>query len=122
MSLLDNAFGDMLTPQMVDCVHMDRTTETTPLGPAERYSEGAAFKAYLRKDNSPEIRVAERQGMDEFYTVIVPSAVALRRDDVFRRVSDGATFRCTSSTTDGKAPDMASLQIAKCSAKRWDIP
>lgn len=122
MSMMDAPMGDMLTPMMVACTRMDRTTESTSLGPVERYAPGAAFRAFLRKDQSPEIRVAERQGMKEQYTVIVDKAEVLRRDDVFRRDSDGATFRCTSSTVDGEAPAMASLQIAKCGAERWDIP
>ena len=122
MSTLAGGIGDMLTPMMTACVRMDRSTEQTKLGPVERYTAGAGFMAYLRKDASPEIRVAERQGIREQYTVVVPKAEVLRRDDVFRRESDGLTFRCTSSTTDAEAPEMASLQIAKASCERWDIP
>ncbi len=122
MSLMESGFGDMLTPAMTDCTRMVRSEEGTSLGPAEAYSAGKGFRAYLRKDTSPENRVAERQGMEEQYTVIVPAGVTLMRDEVFRREADGLTFRCTSSTVDGEAPAMASLQIAKCTAKRWDIP
>ena len=122
MSLMDSGFGDMLTPDMADCTRMERSGEKTSLGPAERYSEGAGFRAYLRKDSSPEARVGERQTITEQYTVVVPANVTLMRDDVFRRDSDGLTFRCTSSTVDGAAPAMASLQIAKCTAERWEIP
>ena len=117
-----SAMGDILTGGMVACTRMDRTSETTSLGTIDHYSPGAGFEAYLRKDTSPEIRVAERQGIAEQYTVIVPASVVLRRDDVFRRDGDGLTFRCTSNTTDNAAPAMASLQIAKCGAERWDIP
>lgn len=114
--------GGMLAAMMETCVRMVRSTEATPLGIVERYAPGAAFRAYLRKDASPGLRVAERPGIREQYTVIVPRAVALRCDDVFFRVSDGTTFRCTSNTADGEAPAMASAQIAACSAERWDIP
>lgn len=122
MSLVSAGFGDILTGGMVTCTRMDRTSEETPLGPIFHYSEGAKFQAYLKKDNSPEIRVAEQQGMNELYTVIVLKSTALTRDEVFKRDSDGLTFMCTSSTRDSEAPEMASLPIAKCGAKRWDIP
>lgn len=122
MSLMDAGFGDMLTPGMESCTMMDRTTAETALGLIDQYAPGAGFMAYLRKDTSPEIRVAERQGIAEQYTVIVPKSVTLRREDVFRRDASGETYKCTSNTRDGEAPDMASLQIAKCTAERWDIP
>lgn len=123
MSLIDFAgpgiFGDMFE----NCVMLDRTTRSDgAFGMKEVWVPGASFQAMLRKDNSTEAQIAERQGMSEIYTVVVRKGLPLKHQDVFRRESDGATFRVTGSTVDNEAPDASTVQIAKVSAERWDIP
>ena len=123
MSLINFAgpgiFGDMFE----DCVMMDRTTQSDgAFGMKEVWVPGAPFQAMLRKDNSTEAQIAERQGMSAFYTVVVRRGIPLKHQDVFRRESDGTTFRVTGSTVDNEAPDASTVQIAKVTAERWDIP
>ena len=125
MSRTDNHLGTLMPGMMADCTRMDRRTidrSDGQFGTVDAYEPGAAFRAMLIKVSAPEVRLAERQGLREQYTVVVPMGVALRHNDVFRRDSDGRTFRVTSSTTDGAAPEASTVKIAKCSAERWDIP
>ena len=133
MSLMDNraampalaSLGSIMPEMMTDCVIMDRSTANRSdgqFGTVDVYQPGATFRAMLIKVNSPEVRVAERQGIREQFTVVVPTGVTIRHNDVFRRESDGLTFRATSSTKDGEAPGASTVQISKCTAERWDIP
>ena len=112
MSLLD---------KMKDaCVMMVKTSVSDGMGGfIVSWVDGASFDAVIRKDSAPEIRVAEQQGVDEQFTVIVSKSTTLAFGDVFKRVSDGAIFRMTSNTLDAAAPGVSSVQIAKGTAERW---
>lgn len=102
------------------CVMMDKTTVADGLGGyTVAWVEGAAFEAVIRKDSAPEIRVAEQQGVNEQFTVVVARGVPLEFHDVFKRVSDGSIFRLTSNTKDAAAPPPSTVQIAKATAERW---
>lgn len=102
------------------CVMMDKTTVSDGLGGFRpTWVEGAAFDAVIRKDSAPEVRVAEQQGVNEMFTVIVDRSVPLEYHDVFKRVSDGAIFRMTSNTKDAAAPSPSTVPIAKGTAERW---
>lgn len=125
MSLLDGMNLGIMERMMVPCTMMDKNTRDRPAGqftPEVYYTKGAGFLALLEKTESPEIQVAERQGLREQYLVIVPRGVTLKHDDVFRREADGLTFRITTPTVDAEAPEASTVPIAKCRAERWDIP
>lgn len=114
MSLLDT----MREP----CVMMDKTSVPDGMGgfiPA--YKEGAEFEATIIKDNSLQAVVAQQQGLAETFTVIVNKSVPLVHLDVFKRLSDGETFRMTSSTKDSAAPSPSTIPIAKATCERWTI-
>lgn len=114
MSLLDS--------MKTACKMMDRSTVSDGLGGfSYTWTEGADFEAVIRKDSSPEMAVAQKQGLSEFFTVIVDKSVSLEYHDVFKRVSDSATFRVTGSTRDSTAPDVSSVPIAKATCERWDL-
>lgn len=85
------------------------------------YRDGPTFKAYMRKDSSTQAEVAQQQGMNEMFTIIVHRDTPLDDRDVIRRVSDGAVFRLTSTTLDAKAPAMSTTPIAKAKCERWAI-
>lgn len=85
------------------------------------YVDGVTFRAALRKETSPEARVAEQQGVNEMFTIVVDAGTPLEYHDVIRRVSDGAVFRLTSNTRDSAAPGPSSVKIAKATAERWAI-
>lgn len=105
------------------CVMMDKSTAADGMGGfIPTWSEGAQFYAVIRKDRSPEEVVAQQQGAAETFTVIVDKSVSLDYHDVFKRKSDGAVFRMTSETRDGKAPAWSTVPIAKATCERWELP
>lgn len=115
MSLLDS--------MMERCRMMDKVSRLDGMGGFYyEWTEGAEFDATIIKMGSPTITVAEQQGVSEQYNVVVPSGVPLDFHDVFKRVSDGATFRVTGHSRDSDAPEASTVQIAKVTAERWVIP
>lgn len=116
--------GTILKAFFKPCHLLDKTTVTVSglFGPQEKYVEGAALDAALLKDNSAEVRVAEANGLKELYTVVVHKPVTLKQGDVIRRDADQLTLRITGNTVDWEAPEMATVQIAKVSAKVWEPP
>jgi len=86
-----------------------------------RWSEGAEFNAAIVMDNTMSARVAEHQGMRAVFTVTVDPSTPLDYNDVFRRVSDGRTFRVTSKGKDKKTPSVASFQFIQVSAEEWEL-
>lgn len=115
----------LLNSQFVPCHRMDVSADTPTdgqFGRKEDYTEGEALSAMLRKDNSAEAREAERSSLREQYTIVVHAGVSLKKGDVIRRDSDRATFRVTGNTADGEAPGESTVQIARTTAERWDIP
>lgn len=119
-----NNLGTIMPGMMTDCTMLVEESQGTDgqFGEKTTYAPGAAFKALLRKDQSPEVRVAEAQGVEEQYTVVVETGVMLKYGDVFRRDADGAVFRVTSNIADSTAPAASTVQIGAVRAKRWVLP
>lgn len=108
---------------MVRCTMMEKTREPDGYGGSvTRYKSGAPFMAAIVKEKSLQARVAEKDGMTSVYTITTPQGVGLEYHEVFRRDSDGATFRATSSYKDSTPPEMASFMFEQVSAERWEIP
>jgi len=104
------------------CVMMDKRTVPDGMGGFTIvWTEGATFDATVIKDNSTEAVVGQQQGMNELFTVVVNKSIALDYHDVFRRLSDGQTFRLTSSTLDSAAPERSTVPIAKATCERWAL-
>lgn len=113
----------LIEKQMVPCRRMIRvSTDDAFGGHRDTLSPGAKFPAFIRKDSSPEIQVAEKSGLSEFYTVVFYRKQSLVKDDIIRRESDGALFRISSNATDSEAPDPSTVKIAKVTAERWVLP
>ena len=114
MSLLDT--------MMEQCVMLDKKSQTDGMGGfVYSWTEGAEFLATIIKQSSPIVTVAEQQGINEQYNVIVQTGVPLSFHDVFRRQSDGATFRVTGEIRDTQAPAASTVHIAKVTAERWAL-
>ena len=75
----------------------------------------------MRKESAPEVTVAEQQGVNELFTVVVPKGVPLEYHDVFQRVSDNAVFRLTSNVADDIAPMASTVAIGKANCERWAL-
>lgn len=115
---------NLLESMMEPCVMMDKTSVSDGAGGfSSAWVEGAEFNAFVRKETAPEIIVAEKEGAKETFTVVVKKGIPLDYHDVFRRVSDGAIFRLTSSVLDDAAPESAStpVKIAKAGCERWAL-
>lgn len=104
------------------CVMMDKRTVSDGMGGFTTvWTEGATFDATIIKNNSNEAVVGQQQGMSELFTVVVDKSITLDYHDVFKRVSDGQTFRLTSSTLDSAAPERSTIPIAKATCERWSL-
>ena len=107
---------------MESCVFM--VQEKTPDGSGGSktvWTEGKTFSAAITLDTSTEARIAEAAGTVDRYTVSVPRSVRLEYHAVFKRLSDGKTFRITSDNADKKTPVCAALDIAQSSAEAWRL-
>ena len=93
----------------------DRLGGTTP-----RWTPGEIFPAALVPEGTTLAEAADRQAPMGRYAVLTPRAVALRFHDVFRRLSDGATFRVLSS--ENHTPPSAGLDLRSVKAERWEVP
>lgn len=114
MSLLQDA--------MEKCIMMDRTTVDDGYGGfVATWKEGASFRAAMALDNSIEAQIAKAQGITGVYTVTTQRGVNLQYHDVFRRVSDGKTFRVVTDGDDSKTPASASLDMRNVRAEEWEL-
>ena len=113
----------LLTQMMEECRILNHVRTDDPEGGYKNeWTDGATFLAALAKDSSPEVRVAEQQGVAEQYTVVVDQSFSLDYHDVFKRVSDGSIFRVTSRTQDSTAHPASTVKIARVTAERWVLP
>ena len=115
--------SNLLTQMMEDCVFLNHIrTDDQFGGNKETYTPGATFKAAIAKNSSPEVLVAEKEGIEEQYTVVVHETFSLDYHDVFRRVKDGAIFRVTSRTSDSTAHPASTIRVSVVTAERWVLP
>ena len=91
-------------------------------GYSDTWTEGAKFDATIIKNSTTEAQIAEKQGVEELFTVVVKKGFSLAFHDVFKRVSDGQIFRVTSNVKDSEAPNASSVKIAKVTAEKWVLP
>jgi hypothetical protein len=119
---MEAACVNLLESMMDECVMMDKTTVTSPMGGFNTvWVEGAEFKAFVRKESAPEIRVAEQDGANEMFTVVVPMEISLEYHDVFKRLKDGKIFRVTSDGDDKYTPQSATLDMRQVTAEEYTI-
>ena len=110
----------LLLDAMEDCVLLDRRTTSDGYGGyITTWVDGAEFKSAIVLDTSMEARVGEKQGVTALYTVTTSKKLNLQYHDVFRRTSDGKTFRVTSDGDDKKTPNSTMLDMRQVSAEEW---
>jgi len=114
----------LLDSMMEKCRIMNHIREDDPYGGSEysHWEEGATFDATIIKNTTTEALIAEKQDMQELFTVVVRKSMVLDYHDVFKRLSDGQIFRVTSMTKDSEAPEASTVKIAKVTAEKWVIP
>lgn len=85
--------------------------------------DGAAFMASVVLDTSTQAVIAEKQGMTKIYRVTTDKNAILGYHDVFRRASDGQTFRVTSDGTDVQTPASSAITpFSQVTAEPWNLP
>lgn len=113
----------LLTQMMDECRILNHVrTDDDFGGYTDTWTDGARFMAAIAKNSSPEVMVAEQQGLSEQYTVVVNDSFTLDYHDVFKRAKDNAIFRVTSRTVDSTAHPASTVRIAKVTAERWELP
>ena len=117
-------YGNTLLDSMTEsCTMLTKRTVQTPTGGYKtKWEDGVTFQAVIRKDETMEARVAEKQGLTELYTVIVEKGFPLDYHDVFRRALDGNTYRIKSNIPDKQTPAATRINIGSVTAERWDLP
>ena len=112
----------LIEQMMEKCRILNHIREDDPYGSeTERWTEGSTFEAAFIKDSSTEAVVAQQQGLKEIFTIVTKKGFSLDYHDVFKRVSDGQTFRVTSKTKDSEAPEASTVRIAKVTAEKWEL-
>lgn len=102
-------------------VILDRITSSDGMGGfISTYVEGAEFEAVVELTNSLEESVAMQQGVSGIYDVTVSRNMRLKERDIFKRVSDGKTFRITSKD-ESKTPKTTELDIRKARAEEYQL-
>ena len=117
MSLLDEYMQET-----GKCVYMDRRTIPDGRGGIiYEYVEGAEFDAAIYLSNSLEDEMAMKQGVTGLYQVTVRRDTRLEYHNVFKRLSDGKTFRITSKD-ESKTPASSTLNMRSLRAEEYEIP
>lgn len=113
MSLLDEA--------KEQCVMLDRRSASDGRGGIiYTWTEGAGFSAAIYLENSLNEMIAMSQGVKGVYQITVDRAIRLNFNDVFKRASDGRTFRVT-SRDDNETPASASLDMRVVRAEEYTL-
>lgn len=115
MSLLDNA--------MEKCTLLKiETVDDIDGGYKQNVSDDIQFDAAIVFATASEKEKGEKTENVSLYTVTTRKNKPLYYHDVFRRDSDGKTFRVTSNGDDKKTPDSAFLDMQQVSAEEWSVP
>lgn len=85
--------------------------------------DGPKFEAAIVLDASTQAVIAERQGMKKIFRVTTPKNAILSFHDVFRRESDGQTFRVTSDGKDVQTPAGSAITpFSQVTAEEYELP
>ena len=110
----------LLSEAMEPCVMLHKITSEDDLGSeTTRWVTGATFNAAIVFDTSIDAREAQAAGVKSLYTVTTRKSKVLQFHDVFRRLSDGKVFRCTSDGDDKYTPNSATLNMRQVTAEEF---
>lgn len=113
---------NLLDSMRCRCARLEKTEMPDGLGGFSAvWTEGEGFDAVLIRKSAGLEREAQREALKETFVVLTAPEVGLRHPDVFRRLSDGATFRVTTANGDEATPEEASIRAAKALCERWEL-
>ena len=114
---------NLLEEQMENCIMIDKTSAPDGYGGTKDvWVDGAPFDAAVVLDSSLQARIAEKQGVNNVYTVVTKKNINLQFRAVFKRIRDGKIFRVTSDGDDNRTPASATLNMRVVNAEEWEIP
>lgn len=114
MSLIDRMTDELVLVEL-------KRAEDGEGGFTEAWAEVARFEGALTFNNSLEAKRAQADGVTSVYTLTTKKNVRLNYHDVFKRVSDGKTFRVTSDGSEKQTPEGAPLNMRQVSAEEWRL-
>ena len=115
MSLLDEYRSE--------CVMLTKThTPDGQGGFTTAWQEGVHFSPAWEYESSPEMVVAEQQGVNRVYRIYVDKALNLDYRETFRRIEDGQVFRVTNPGTDRHTPNTSALNKRLIEVEKWELP
>ena len=107
---------------MVPCVLMEKTRVSDGIGGwVTTWTEGAQFQGAILKNNTIQAKVAEKDGMEEVYTITVERGVPIVFHDVVKRLSDGQIFQITSEPKDNQSPQFSAINFGQFTARAWEL-
>ena len=113
----------LLTSMMEECQILNHARVDDEYGSSvDTWTEGSKFSAAIIKNSSTEATIAEKQGVEEIFTVVTARTFLLDYHDVFKRLSDNQIFRVTGKAVDSEAPNASTVKIAKVNAEKWVLP
>lgn len=113
----------LLSDNYEPCAYMVESKYSDGVGGhLSTWARGRMFSAAIVLDSSSEARIAAAQGLKNLYTVVTPREIQLNFNDIFKRLSDGKTFRVISDGTDKKTPASASLDMRVVTAQEFELP
>ena len=108
----------LLSEAMESFKFKDRVTRPDGYGSViPEWIDGAEFNAALSFDNSIEAKRAEKEGVEDLYTITTTRDVPLNFGNVIQRLADGRYFYITSNGDDKKTPLSATLNMRVVSAR-----
>lgn len=106
---------------MVPCVRLVKSgVPDGEGGQRSEWVEGGEFSAAIHRESDSGTLIAEQQGMATIYTITTEKGVHMAFHDVFRRISDSATFRITSDSSKRQTPDVATFAFERATAQEWE--
>lgn len=110
----------LLTDAMEPCVFLDKYRASDGRGGTSvSWVESVEFQAAITYDTSVQAKIAQSQGVKSLIKVTTTKDFNLDYHDVFRRLSDGQTFRVTSKGNNNKTPSSAGLNMRQVDAEEW---
>lgn len=113
---------NLVENMMEDCQLLEKKRVPDGAGGFEtEWVDGTEFKAAIVRDTSLDARIAEKSGVTSIFTITTYRACQLAYHDVFKRISDGKTFRVTSDAGDKETPQISGLDMAQVTAEKWEL-
>lgn len=113
----------LITASMKRCIWLEpNEAEDGEGGVSTVWNAAGYFYAAVNQISSTRRVNAERYEATNMYAVTVDANTALPFGGVFKRLSDGKTFRLVTDGSDKRTPETSALNIRRATAEEWRLP